>query len=524
MHGFRKEYIKNQLLPCLEFSALAGFLSALIITAFKYAAETVFKISGRIYSFVSENPVWLPLLLLGTGLIGFISSLIINRFDACRGGGIPTSVAAIKGLTGFKWILSIVLLPFSALLSFFAGVPLGTEGPCVQMGTAVGDGVVRIFGAKRFLAWRRYVMSGGASAGFALATGAPISAILFSMEELNKRFSPLLLTVASVSVATSQVTMKLFSLFGIGSVSLFHIGSLPSLPLDKIYAPIILGLLSGISATLFTFGYHKVDGLMRKTLGKISAKIKLPAIFILTAVIGFFLTDTLWSGHSLIDSLFETKTAWYLLIITLLTRAVLMMSANTSGVTGGIFLPTLAFGALIGALTADGRIALNLIGAEHKALMTVLGMAAFLGSTSRIPITACVFAAEALGGINNVTYTVIAVTIALLTVEVSGLEDFTDTVIGAKLKAIHGDNKPTAVEATLTVAKGAFVIGKETADILWPAECVVISRDNADGSKDTPIIREGDLIRIRYKSFDTEQTDEELELLVGNRPTERKTK
>ncbi|MBO7169687.1 MAG: chloride channel protein, partial [Clostridia bacterium] len=192
--------IKHLLLPCLAFSVITGVLSALIITLFKILAEWVIHFSFTIYGTVRENPVFLPLLILGVAAIGLAASILLSLSHGCKGGGIPTSVAAIRGIVRFHWISSLLLLPLSALMTFLAGLPLGTEGPCVQMGTAIGDGVVHCVGKEKHKGWRRYVMTGGASAGFSLATGAPITAILFSMEELHKRFSPLLLTIATSSV------------------------------------------------------------------------------------------------------------------------------------------------------------------------------------------------------------------------------------------------------------------------------------------------------------------------------------
>ena len=117
-------HIKTLLLPCLAFSMSAGFLSAIIVTAFKLAAEEVVHLSNMLYSAARTNPLLLPLLVLGTAAIGLIASLILSRSHSCRGGGIPTSVAAIRGIVGFKWLAGVVVLPFSALLSFLCGLPL----------------------------------------------------------------------------------------------------------------------------------------------------------------------------------------------------------------------------------------------------------------------------------------------------------------------------------------------------------------------------------------------------------------
>jgi H+/Cl- antiporter ClcA len=182
-----RNHIKNLFLPCVGFSMAVGFVSAILATVFKLAAEAVIRISGLLYGKADKNPLLIALLVLGAAAVGFIASLILSRSRTCRGGGIPTSVAAIRGIVSFKWLASILLLPISALLTFLCGVPLGTEGPCVQMGTAVGDGVIRCFGKKRHKGWQRYVMTGGASAGFSVATGSPISAIIFSVEELRQR-------------------------------------------------------------------------------------------------------------------------------------------------------------------------------------------------------------------------------------------------------------------------------------------------------------------------------------------------
>ena len=166
MHSRLYNYIKNLLFPCLIFSAVTGFFTAIIVTLFKLLAELVIHVSTSAYAAVRENPEWLPLLVVGAAVIGLLASLVLSLSHSCRGGGIPTSIAAIRGIVSFKWLSAILLLPVSALLTYLAGLPLGTEGPCVQMGTAVGDAVIKCFGKKKHEGWRRYMMTGGASAGF----------------------------------------------------------------------------------------------------------------------------------------------------------------------------------------------------------------------------------------------------------------------------------------------------------------------------------------------------------------------
>lgn len=521
MKKFRAHHITNFLIPCLFFSIGAGLFSGAITTLFKVAAEHIIHLSGSLRSTVSANPEWIWLLVLGCAAIGFIASIILTLSRTCRGGGIPTSIAAIKGMISFKWLASIFLLPFSALLTFLCGLPLGTEGPCVQIGTAVGDGIVTCLTGKiKYRGWRRYIMTGGASAGFSVATGAPITAVIFSIEEIQKRLSPILLIVASISVTTAQLTANFLESLGIGTTRLFHVDIIPEMPNKTLFAPVVIGLVCGLCAILFTRLYHTVDSLMHKLLKKISIKILFPILFACVAVVGFFLSDALGTGHALVDTLFETRITWYMIILLLLVRVIFMSVSNSSGVTGGVFLPTLAFGAMIGSLCGEAMIALGWLEAEYYTLTVVLGITAFLGSVSRIPVTACVFAIEAMGGINNIISIIIVSAVALLTVEISGLDDFTDTLIHAKLKGITKDKKRSIIEVQLKVGADAFVIGKEIKDVLWPYSCLVLSFEHSNLVRGTSQILEGDVVTVYYETYDPKGTADELEILVGKQSEE----
>ena len=508
-------HISRFLFPCLAFSVITGVISSILITSFKILAELIVEVSVSAYEAIRTNPVWLPVLIVGAALVGHVASLILSASHSCKGGGIPTSVAAIQGIFSFRWLSAIFLLPISALLTFLAGLPLGTEGPCVQMGTAVGDGVSKCFGKEKNKGWRRYIMTGGASAGFSVATASPISAIIFAMEELHKHFSPILLSVASISVITAQITAKALAAIGIGDLNFLDVPELEVLPAILFFAPILLGVISGICSILFTQLYHRIDHIMRAILKKFSVKIVLPILFSVVSIVGFFFANALGSGHSLINSLFTGGIAWYTLIFLFLFRAVGMILSNTSGATGGVFLPTLAFGAIIGALCANFMSSVGWIGEEYYILMVVLGITSFLGATSRIPLTACVFAIEGLGGIYNVIPIVIATTVSVLIVECSGLEDLTDKIIDAKLHKITKGKKPFDIEVPLTVNPNSFVEGKELRDVLWPNSCVVVAFKRAKPAENHSVISEGDVVTVRYITYNPDATAKELNDLVG---------
>ena len=508
--------MKGHLLPCLGFSVLTGVISAIIITAFKIAVSEVIELSEHAYHTVRENPVWLPVLIVGAAALGLASSFLLTLSRSCRGGGIPTSVAAIRGVVSFKWQRCVPILPISSLVTYLCGVPLGTEGPCVQLGTAIGDGVVDCLG-KRHKGWRRYIMTGGASAGFSIATASPITAIIFSMEELHRHFSPLLLTVASVTVLSAQTMVQILASLGIGSAAgFFHFETIPAaIAASEYFVPVIIGLACGIASILFTKCYHLVDGMIRRLLKKLPIQVAFPILFALTSVVGFFFAESLGTGHHLTDGiLFGSRTAWYLLLLIFLVRMLGMMVTNTAGVTGGVFLPTISFGALVGALMAEAMIGLGWIGEDRYVIMVMLGIAAFLGATSRIPLTAAVFAVEALGGINNILPIIIAVAISLIVAEASGIEDFTDTVIESKMHSVHSGCKPLIVTVPLTVKEGSFAVGKEIRDTLLPHSCVLVSYEAAEHHH-THAFMPGDVLTVRYETYNPGATRDELIAIVG---------
>ena len=511
MPANRSTYVKNILIPCLVFSTAAGAGTGILIFLFKWAASSVIELSSSVYGAVREHPGYFPLLLLGAGLLGLAASVILRKVPDCRGGGIPTAIAILRGLIPFRWIRSIVFVFASAMLTYLCGVPLGNEGPSVQMGTAVGRGIVQ-----KHPAWDRYIMTGGACAGFAAATGSPFTGILFAFEEAHRRFSPMIVLTTATAVLAGSSVMQLLCALTDMEYALFVFPAMPELPLMYFWTALAVGLTVGFAAAVFTVAYRKIRPLVKHTLGRVPFTVKITAIFMLTACVGFVSGDCIGSGHDLVDELMEGHGVWYLLIVWFLVRAFLLLIANNADVTGGLFVPTLAFGAILGALCGDILTTAGILPEDYYSVMVVIGVASFLGSASRTPLMALAFAGEALGGLPNLLPIAIGVTVAYLVVETLGIPAFTDTVIESKAEAAHAGKTPQIVDLHLTVAPDSFVVGKEIRDILWPPTCTVLSvHRNPDAPHDEPGIGGGDRLHVHYQTYDAEATLTTLEALVG---------
>jgi H+/Cl- antiporter ClcA len=512
MTSKHKHHLKHTLLPCLIFASAIGALTGGAIFIFRIAATAVIDLSERIYAAVRADAIYLLILLPGAALLGLICSLILKLWRDCRGGGIPTAVASIRGLVPLKWVQGIFALFFTSLLTFLGGVPLGNEGPSVLMGTSIGKGAASA-GGKKYRAWERYCMTGGASAGFALATGAPISGVIFALEEAHRRFSVSLLVFSSISVCIGMFTEEaLCRIFGVHLHS-FRFASLPSMPLRYLYLPLIIGIICGSCAVSFTKLYTFFKEIQKKSPIRIRFIPKITVIFFITALLGFASADFVGSGHGLIEKLLSGEGVWYVLLMALGVRAVLMIAANGEGVTGGVFVPTLAFGALIAALIYRAADAISLAPKGYETLFIAIGMTAFLAAASRIPMTALVFSLEVLAGVQNTLAIGIAVTAAFMVVEFSGKVSFADTIIESKAHAFHEGRVPLIINAFVTVNEDSFADGKELRDLLLPPTCAVLSIEMKNPS--TPEISAGDVLHLHYSTYHAKETLASLEAIFG---------
>ena len=511
----RVNYMKNILLPGLVLSGAAGFFTGILIFIFKFTANWVFKLSDKLYALARAYPMGLLWLTLGAAAIGLIAELILHFFPVLRGGGIPTAISVLRGITPIKWAANVFLLFASALLTFLCGIPLGNEGPSVQMGTAIGKGTVQAF-AKKHSAWERYIMTGGACAGFAAATAAPLSGILFAFEEAHRRFSPMIFITSACSVVTgTAISYKLCRLTDT-KFHLFELANTEAMPLRFAWVALIIGITCGLAAAVFTKLYRAVGQLIATKLRRIPFFVKTTCIFVSVAIIGYFLPFALGTGHHLAEELLEGHGVWYVLIFAFVIRALLLFFANNSGITGGLFVPTLAFGAIIGALCAIPLSKLGLLPPEYFGIAIAVGMTSFMSASARTPLMSIAFAIEALSGLSNAIPVILGATIAYITVESLGITAFTDTVVEKKAERAHRGKTATVVETEMTVKEASFAVGKEIHDILWPPYCSVLSVHREGVKHISPALAENDVLRLHYLTYDNEITSVQLKAILGN--------
>lgn len=514
-----KNYIVGLGLPILYYGALTGILTAALVVLYKWCVVRVVEWSSIGYAYVRAHLWVLAIVLPALFGLAALFAWAYKKMPNLRGGGIPTSVGVLRGLLTFRWLRNLIGVFVMSLCSFLIGVPLGNEGPSVQMGVSVGGGLLAPMG-KRQKGWGRYAMTGGACVGFATATGAPISGILFAVEEAHERVSPVLLMVATVSVVFGRITSECLSpLLGV-SQALFHVPSTLALGIGDLWLPILIGLAFGLFATLFLKYHQYMRAFVQKTLKKVGNTYKIFAVFFLTVVLGLLSTSFVSTGHAFVESLFATRAVWWFLLAALAVRSTLTLFANVSGVTGGIFLPTIAIGVALAALLGELFIGGFGLGEEYYILILALGIVACIAGMMKMPITAIVFAVEALSCYNNILHVIVVVAVAFFITELLGAHSIGDNVLHARLEENAEGKHVTVFESFVCVQAGAFAVGKQIRDILWPANMFVLSvahpsnEAKADGLG-SKVLRAGDVLHIRYSTYDKQRTEKELFDLVG---------
>ena len=517
-----KSYIMNLLAPALVFGFITGVVTSVIVCFYKFCANHVIEISSLAYEYLRKHAYFVPLIIIGVFGLSVLLAYIYKKTPNIKGGGIPTSVGILRGIITFKWLRTLVGVFALSLTTFLFGVPLGNEGPSVQMGTAVGRGSVYTL-AKKHRAWDRYSMTGGACAGFAVATGAPISGILFSVEEAHQRITPNIIIVASSSVLFANITTKLLCpIFGIRE-HLFDILDLPGLELKDYWLPLVIGIAVGLFSVLFLYYYRVLDKLHDKVLAKVPHSVKMFAIYTVTIIVGLVSFAFISTGHELIVEIGMGHYAIWFLILVLLVRTTLTLSANASGITGGTFIPVLAIGALVASIMGKTFLACGLNESLYTTIV-VLGITACIAGAMKMPLTAVVFSLEALSCHNNIVPVIIVSFVAFLITEIFEVKSVSDVVIELREDFEEDKSKHTIVEKDVVVKEGSFAVGKQIRDIFWPRNLFVLSlkHPNSEAMMDEHGGREigaGDILHIKYSTADELLTEDELATIIGEQET-----
>lgn len=400
MENHRKEvsFISQSILYSVIRGSLVGVVAGLVVVGFRLAIEKLFALVLQIYSLAHDNPIYLLLIAVLYGLIALVVGKMIAKEPNAKGSGIPQVEAELKGMMQLRWWSVLWRKCVGGVLAIGSGLMLGREGPSIQLGAMSAKGVAQFLKASELES--RALIASGAAAGLAAAFNAPIAGLLFVVEEVYHQFSRLVW----VSALAASITANFISLHVFGLTPVLQMPEdLALLSLHQYWIYILAGILLGLAGYFYEvviLNVHQFYAFLGKII-PIKPQYYSLFAFALIIPIGYVWPELLGGGHHLILELPTAHEGLSILLLFLVIRFVWSMISYGSGLPGGIFLPILTLGSLLGLFL--GRLAMELgwLDAPQMTLFIVLGMAGFFAAISKAPLTAMILVTEMVGSLNQ---------------------------------------------------------------------------------------------------------------------------
>jgi CIC family chloride channel protein len=386
----------------LILSVFIGVFSGLAVVCFRFAIGWC-----RLYLLGSGAVLSPTRLLLAPTLAGLvIAVLVLHVFPLARGSGVNQTKAALYIYNGYIPFRTAIGKFITAALAIGSGHSLGPEDPSLQIGACLAS----VLGRKMRLSRdrMRLIAPVGAAAGLAAAFNAPISAVLFVIEEVIGRWTAGILGSVVLSAVSSVVVMRWF----LGSESLFRIPAVQLERPSELIAYAILGIVGGLASVVFSMGIATFRPKL-KALPLWTQYLQPALAGLLIGIIAWLgAPQVMGAGYEAMDEAMHGRFTWQFLAILAGLKIVATLFSFVSGTPGGMFAPTLFIGAMLGAAVG---------GVEHVVLphlsgspgtYALVGMGVLFAGFLRAPMTSVFMVLEVSGNYSIILPVIVANTIA----------------------------------------------------------------------------------------------------------------
>jgi len=384
---------------------------------------------------------------------GLTSALLVRSFApyAC-GSGIPEIKTILSGfiIRGYLGKWTLVIKSISLMLAVASGLSLGKEGPLVHVACCIGNIISYIFPKYgKNEAKKREILSAASAAGVSVAFGAPVGGVLFSLEEVSYYFPLKTLWRSFFCALVAAFVLRSINPFSDQQAVMFYINYSDPWYLFELIPFVAIGIFGGLWGAFFIKANIYWCQIRRSTtLGKWPI-IEVVSVVLITVLLSFHIPYTRMSGSELIALLFsECKNvngdvnplcdgsfdpvkhagsagplllrAMWQLALALLFKCVITIFTFGIKTPSGLFIPTMAVGAIVGRLVGIGMNQLvyeypdmgiikkacgNLDSSQHcvtPGVYALVGAAAALGGVTRMTISLVVIMFELTGGLTYI--------------------------------------------------------------------------------------------------------------------------
>src|SRR6202166_1883284 len=363
---------ENQIFMVLAL--VIGALTGAVVVAFILLTE---RMGMRLYP-VGGAP-WRRLLFPVVGSLG-IGYLLSRYFPDARGSGVPQTKAALFARDGRITLRTVLGKFFCTSVTLASGIPLGREGPSVQVGAGIGSVLGRALGLSTEQV--KKLIPVGAAAAIAAAFNTPLAAVLFSLEEIMGDLHAPVMGAVVLASATAWMVLRVFlgdhPLFKVPQYQLVHPAEF------AIYA--VLGVAGGAISALFT----------KLLLGIRARFLRFPqntvwfqpvAGGLLVGLMGWFVPQAMGVGYGYVGDALNGRMAFNLMLLLVALKLFAVTASYGSGNAGGIFGPSLFIGAMLGG--SVGTLAHHLFPTytATPGAYALVGMGAVFVGIVRAPMT-----------------------------------------------------------------------------------------------------------------------------------------
>jgi CIC family chloride channel protein len=358
----------------MVLALVIGAVTGAVVVAFILLTE---RMGMRLYP-VGGAP-WRRLLFPVVGSLG-IGYLLSRYFPNARGSGVPQTKAALFARDGRITLRTVLGKFFCTSVTLASGIPLGREGPSVQVGAGIGSVLGRALGLSTEQV--KKLIPVGAAAAIAAAFNTPLAAVLFSLEEIMGDLHAPVMGAVVLASATAWMVLRVFlgdhPLFKVPQYQLVHPAEF------AIYA--VLGVAGGGVSALFT----------KLLLGMRARFLRFPKTTIwfqpvagglLVGLIGWFVPQVLGVGYGYVGDALNGSMAFKMMLLLVVLKLLTVTTSYASGNAGGIFGPALFIGAMLGGVI--GTVAHHFFPdyTANPGAYALVGMGAAFAGIVRAPMT-----------------------------------------------------------------------------------------------------------------------------------------
>ncbi|KAJ1663277.1 glycerol ethanol, ferric requiring protein [Coemansia sp. RSA 1813] len=388
---------------------------------------------------------WLGFVAVGTGVATLCAWLVRAYAPMAAGSGLPEIKATLSGYSvrGFMGGWTLLMKSIGLAMAVASGLSVGKEGPAVHMGCCVGNVVSRNFAKYRASASRRReIVSASAAAGVAVAFGAPIGGVLFSLEDLSSHFPRKTLWRSFLCALVATVSLQAMNPFWTGKLVMFQATYDRDWHFFEILFFVLLGVFGGVYGGLCIRLNLRVAALRKRHSATLGAVREVAILALATTAVthtnsytrkdmGELLSELLQecgspgSSSRLCMPAHATSVVWALFWATAIRSAGTVLAYGCK-VPCGIFVPSMAIGASFGRML--GTVVQMAHNAHPKwrvfaqcapdtpcitpATYAFLGAAAAMSGVTKVTVAVVVIMYELTGAINFIVPTMIVVMVA----------------------------------------------------------------------------------------------------------------